>query len=428
MKHVVFLGGAHYPDFSAVGFCAFQVQNILAQRMCVTSISYRTGAQHSSSETVQGIEIRRISTPHMQRLNRLREGTGGMARAMLFANRLIGAARRLFSPETIDRALVKAYLAELESMSRPPDAIIPLVFPFESVIAALEYRETNRPVQIIPYVFDDFVDSGSLHVFGLARKIKRRAHIELERTMLEKSAAVLAMHPLEPHFRRNFGQELVKKVAFLEHPLLCRPSATLTHSRQTDLQMCFTGSLVNNVREPGILIDLLRKVRIPWAVKAHFYVMGNAAAKVPTTRFANGVEVINHGRVSKAEADAAVQRADFLLNLGEAQGRQVSSKIFEYMATGKPIIHLAFARNDAVTNILEKYPLALCLQAESMGEKGGASELDQFISKNRHSRMSFDDVLAIFPEAAPEATADMIENIVSDLSTMAENSPSTQSH
>jgi hypothetical protein len=39
----------------------------------------------------------------------------------------------------------------------------------------------------------------------------------------------------------------------------------------------------------------------------------------------------------------------------------MSSKIFEYISCGKPIVHFYTANNDAKLKILKEYPLALCL-------------------------------------------------------------------
>lgn len=414
VKHIVFLGGSHYPDFSAVGYCAFQVQKVLTADMRVSSISFRTQPHQALHETICAIQIYRIETPHMRRLNAIKLKSGKLSNLLQYAYRITGGAKRLLSPESIDRQLVKAYLLQLNKLPSKPEAIVALVFPFESVIAAIIYQRMNPSVKVIPYIFDDFVESGSLHVLDLARDLKRRRHLRLEQEMLERSTVVLSMHPLEDHFRRNFDQALVEKIAFLEHPLLVRPHWRIIKDRPNTIKMCYAGSLIKNVREPDALVDLLGEIEVNSNVQADFYVMGNASAKVPTKRLENAVQISNHGQVAKAVADAAVQHADILINLGEAQGRQVSSKIFEYMASGKPVVHFAFKENDAVTKILCKYPLAICLLMTKEKQRDNARDLSRFIFQNSRSRMSFEEVLAIFPEANPEVTASRIRNVVFD--------------
>jgi glycosyltransferase involved in cell wall biosynthesis len=412
MSRVAFLLGSFYPDFSAVGYCAYRVLKCMAGDFDITVVAFRNRASHSLEEAHEGIDIQRIETDDMKRRNALAADAGAFARARRDALRAWGAARRLLAPETIDQSLVRAYLDRLDRMDPPPSAIVPLVFPFETVQAALAYKRAHPAVQVIPYLFDDFVDSGSLHVLRVARRLKRKRHLRLERRMLAEADAVLAMHPLRRHFEANFEAPLADKISFLEHPLLSPPADVERRPDDGVARLCFTGSLIPKVREPDYLLNLLRAIRPTMPVRADFFVMGNDAGKVRTGTFANGVEVVNHGRVPKSDADAAVRDADILLNIGEAQGRQVSSKVFEYMSAGKPIIHLAYVRDDAVSQILEKYPLALCLVRDRGSLAANANLVSDFIAGNRRSSVSFAELEAIYPEALPEVTAKILKAIM----------------
>ena len=52
----------------------------------------------------------------------------------------------------------------------------------------------------------------------------------------------------------------------------------------------------------------------------------------------------------------------------------MSSKIFSYIATGKPIVHIYYAEDDVNVAYLKHYPLALCLHAKE-GSLGLNSQL-----------------------------------------------------
>lgn len=414
MSQLVFLLGSYYPNFSAVGYCAYQVQKCLSNDIKISVIALRSEASLPLEDDHEGVRILRIETPAMMRSNALRiEQDNRLAKFKLIVLRAMGALHRLISPVTIDRSLVSAYLARLNAMDPPPRALVPLVFPFESALAALEYKKCNPDVTLIPYFFDDFVDSGSLHVTKFAREIKRSRHIALEQQILANSDAALSMHPLRKHLEANFNQSLFDKVTFLEHPLLSRP---LVASKKVDdgvIKLCFTGSLIRRVREPNYLLALLQALQNSDHVRVDFYTMGNAARLIEDQVFENGVKLFNHGRVSKAEADAAVGHADILLNIGEVQGKQVSSKVFEYMAQGKPIIHLAYIEEDVVTSILEKYPAALCLVQMKSRFQENVNLFNFFVSefKNKGS-ISYEQVASIYPEALPQTTAAKIQQLL----------------
>ena len=406
MTQITFLVPSFHPNFSAVGYCAYQVQKCLAEKFDVSVISFRDGLEQSFEERLDTIKVHRIETHDMRARVHALARPGPLARAWLMALRLKGAARRLLSPETIDQSLVRAYLARLETMEPRPTVIVPVVFPFEAVLAALAFKRSHPEVTVIPYLFDDFVESGSLHVLKLARALKRGRHLRLERRMLEESDAVLSMHPLRAHFERHFQPKLLKKITYLEHPLLVKPAMGVEPQREDGItRLCYTGALVKNVREPDYLRALLRTIRPRQNVQANFYVMGSAAHKIPTESVADKIQIVNHGQVSKTEADAAIWCADILLNLGDVQGKQISSKVFEYMATGKPIIHLAYVTDDAVTQILAKYPLSLCLVQVQDRMDENVRLFQDFITTRRHDKVSFNAVKAIYPEALPETTS-----------------------
>lgn len=412
MTQITFLVGPFHPNFSAVGYCAYQVQKCLLDSFDVSTIAFRDDPSQSLEGQLDAIQIHRIETSEMRATGLARSATGRIAGARLITLRLKGALRRLLSSETINRHLVRAYHTRLKAMDPEPDVIVPVAFPFETVLAALAYKRTHPRAIVVPYLFDDFVDSGSLHVLKLAREIKRPLHLCLERQMLMESDAVLAMHPLRRHLEDNFDSTQLAKVMFLEHPLMSPPAKAAERGDDGITTLCFTGSLIKNVREADYLISLLGGLQIERPVRADFFVMGNVARKVRSGILANGLEIVNHGCVPKAEADAAVARADVLINIGEKTGRQISSKIFEYMATGKPIIHLAHVRSDANTTILAKYPLALCLIEDRSMLKENARRVSNLIGRVPAQSLTFEEVSTIYPEAIPTKTADVLKYIV----------------
>ncbi len=413
MTQITFLVGSSYPDFSAVSYCVYQVQKCLTEEFDVSVISCREGLSQPLEGRFDKINVHRIETDYMRVRAKASAKTGRMARARLFLLRLQGAARRLLSSETIDRPFLSEYQMRLENMNPRPEVIVPVVFPFETVLAALAFKRAHPEVIVIPYLFDDFVDSGSLHVLKLARFLKRGRHLRLECRMLEDADAVISMHPLRAHLERNFPSNLLEKITYLEHPLLIQPgSACVSRHEDGVTRLCYTGSLINNVRDPSYLVALLRAIRPGQTVQADFYVMGNAARKIPTQAGGGSVQIINYGRVPKPEADAAVWNADILINLGDAQGKQVSSKVFEYMATGKPIVHLAYVPDDAVTSILAKYPLALCLVQDQCRFKENVRLFLEFITTRRRDMLNFETVKAIYPEALPETSAMVFRQIL----------------
>lgn len=413
MKHIVFVLGSYYPRFSAVGVCAERVVNALKGEFKISVIAMTDQQAVEPVVNLEGVDVFRITTPELATRIQLEQGlrtdNALSGRLRLIALRTRATLRRLFSPVTINQQLVDAYKEKLRDIP-DLDVLVPLVFPFESVIAAIEYASASD-VMVVPYIFDNFVDSRSLHVLEIARKLKKKRHLGLEADMLEKSAAVLAMHPLESHFRRHFGRVVDEKVHFLEHPLLTPNNREDVVSGDT-IRIVYTGALIKNVREAAYVTELLARLRMDVPVDVDFYVMGNAASAIQTKTTDFGVRIRNNGQVNKKEADAAVAHSSVLLNIGEVEGKQISSKIFEYMSAGKPIIHFSYVKDDTVTKILNRYPLALCLLQSPQQMEENCKKTSEFILKSAGKSMPFDEVAAIFPEALPSTTASLVSRIV----------------
>lgn len=113
--------------------------------------------------------------------------------------------------------------------------------------------------------------------------------------------------------------------------------------------------------DPTYFCDILRQ-RWCSTVRAAFY-----AAKSPMRTKLEGCgvdRVACHDWVLPSELVALQRSSGALLNIAEYEGKQISSKIYEYMALGKPIVHVYTAEHDVNVEYLTRYPLALCLKSE----------------------------------------------------------------
>lgn len=124
--------------------------------------------------------------------------------------------------------------------------------------------------------------------------------------------------------------------------------------------LIFSGTLGAHV-DPTYFCDILRQ-RWCSTVRAAFY-----AAKSPMRTKLEGCgvdRVACHDWVLPSELVALQRSSGALLNIAEYEGKQISSKIYEYMALGKPIVHVYTAEHDVNVEYLTRYPLALCLKSE----------------------------------------------------------------
>ena len=153
-------------------------------------------------------------------------------------------------------------------------------------------------------------------------------------------------------------------------------------SSQFPLRVVYTGKIYPGLRDPSPLFEAIadmedRQTIEKGAIEVHIYggqtegiepMLGNA-------RFAHFVKT--HGHVAREVALKAQQEADLLLllesPLPEAKG-VLTGKIFEYMATGAPILSLGSRRDSAIGEMLDRTRTGICTEDDKTLIEGVLSE------------------------------------------------------
>lgn len=416
-KNIIVIVGAYHPFPSAVGVCAEKIVDQLKVEHDVTIVSLKDRDEQLDKETYNGYEISRVTTKY----NRKQFQIKNSEEISEFGKKIKGIALKstrllklLLSKVTIDNDIVSAYYSELKESgdNKKVDVIISTCFPFESVVAALKFKNSiDSSVQVIPYLFDNFAHSASLHRFNWNRRIKLKENMKLEVEMLQSSTSIFSMHPLKTYFESHFPSTYLKKISYVEHPLLV--SSTLkdiTLNVSDKINLIYAGGLFKNVREPKYMLRILDGIQSKLDIECNVYAFGNASKEVE--RHSRTEQYLRyHGHVSRSEIVKSYSSCDVLINLGEIEGKQISSKIFEYMSLGKPLIHIAFTKNCVVSGVLAKYPLAIIICVEDDFDNNLSAVID-FIELNAKERLTFDAVKELYKDATPEFTANRMSKVI----------------
>lgn len=416
--NIVFLVEDYYPNYSAVGRCVGNIAEELAKVNKVFIICLKDSANEKNREEYLNQSIIRINTNDNKIRNklekhlRIQKGFKKIiASITLKVYKLIQMIISLFSYVTLRKGLVKGYLKALESINEPIDLIIPTSMPFESVVAATKYIEKSRNTQMIPYLFDQYVESATLHRFNFNRIIKRSRHLKFEEMILSKSSNVLAMHSFKEYYSEVMPD--FKKITYVEHPLIIDPKDMIENeiNYQEKMKISYIGGLYRNYVEPDYLLKLYGKSSLENST-LNFYIVGNCDNRVNKYAKLFPEKVYNHGSVSKETANKKMLESDILISIAEENGIQMSSKIFEYMSMGKPIVHFYTVSDDVNLKILKKYPLALLLKQDYKYLDKNIKLFNDYCRKNYNSAIPFDMVKQIFREATPEYTVNLILEIL----------------
>ena len=262
----------------------------------------------------------------------------------------------------------------------------------------------------MPYLFDKFTDSLTLHRFSIIRLLKRKLHIQLEREVLSNADKIIAIHTLKDFYVKNLKH--LSEIVYTEHPLLIPIEYNKFISSQ-QIKIAYIGGFYKKYVEPNYLLNLLSKCKIE--AVCEFYTIGNCHGIINKFSKKFPTRIVNYGSVDKGTATQKIIENDILLSVAEKSGSQLSSKIFDYISSGKPIVH--FYKNDLDVNfkILQNYPLAMCIKEDTNLFQQNLEKFEEFCINNHKKSVSWNVVVDLFSDALPIRTSQLISNIVSDI-------------
>ena len=177
------------------------------------------------------------------------------------------------------------------------------------------------------------------------------------------------------------------------------------------LRCTFCGSLYPGLRQPDFALALFSALDDPRLTLTMagrgWQPFADAARKAGQVL---GSRLVLPGPVPPDEAARMEQDADILVSLGNARDEQMPSKIFAFLGSGKPILHLAASESDPVLAFLAQYPLALVLQQKDGVTPEIAARLRAWLDNTQGQRLPYAETAALFPAYTPDVTAQALVN------------------
>lgn len=422
MKNIVFLVGSYYPYSSAVGTCCFNIAEKLAKENNVTVVCMKSHLGQSERENYQEQTIMRAShkwwNTRMKLIEKIK--TSGFMGKKWYIFRLNAVRAKaylqiIFSRVSLNKGWVRSYQQALENIKEPIDVIIPFCCPIEAVVSGIGYKRKYPTIKLIPYLFDPFIDSYTLHRTEWNKRLKRKSNMKIEEEMLSFSDKVFCINHLKQHFIQY--KCYLDKLIFTEHPLLKKiyKDSNQMKVNKAGISLTYTGVFDKIIRNPEYLLRFMVYGLNETDIKLHLYSHGNCADIIEKyTNEAKG-HIINHGFVPKEEANYAVNVSDILISVGNVDNLQVPSKIFEYISVGKPIVHLYTVDDDVNIKILKKYPLSLCLKQDKNLLAENTEKFLKFCQNNKGKTLDFSEIEKIYYYATPTFIAEKMMEIIDRL-------------
>jgi len=409
--NIVFLVDNYYPKFSPVAKCAYNIAKEMSNQYNVTVITLDGDKEEGETEVIDNHSVKRgyISTFFQRKKCTGKVSNSNKVKSifnkveMLFI-RAKSYLKANISRVNINQEIVECYLKHMNGIDI--DVIIPVCLPFESVVAACNYKEKNSQVMILPFLFDRFTNNKSLHRNAINRKLKRKAHLLLEKNMIISADHIFAMHQLKANFENMFPQD-IKSFSFIEHPLLCNINLPNPTCRDNITRLIYAGALYKKYRSPNYALKIFELIKGDFILD--FYSAGNCEDVIDEYSKMKNSKIRSHGYVSVEELEIAYANTDILISIGNFRSHNMASKIFEYMSIGKPIIHFYEIDQDPVLNVLDKYPLALLIKQDEKNIYENAKKIQKFIEENKEKQIEYKKIAEVFNDATPNTVMTYFE-------------------
>ena len=389
---IVVIVGSYAPNYSAVGVCA---KNIVDE---FTNLGHDVFviAEESTAPLPQDLRERviRVSSRIHSLLLKPQKKYRTLYRAIRFA-------RSICQTHNVKWDMVGAYLEGLKQVSTSGniDLIVPFCFPFEGCYAAAMFKTKNMATEVIPFLFDRFAASTSLHRMNINRRFKFQRHLRLENIVFQNSTKILFLPSWSDHIK-NYHKNCKAKFVKCEHPLLKPLYCDHYLFDNKKVNIVYTGALLKKVRDPKYcLLCIDNIIKYNNNIVIHFYSLGDCQEEINSYQAKYPNNVCNHGLVTSDEAHNAIAGADILLSIGNNDISQFASKNFEYISTGNPIIHFFKHSEDPVNRLLNKYGNAV-LVSESETIEESSKKIVSFICSDL-KKISFSDIKSSLIEATP---------------------------
>ncbi|MBK6931271.1 MAG: glycosyltransferase [Saprospirales bacterium] len=275
----------------------------------------------------------------------------------------------------------------------PFDWMVSVSLPFTGHLIGLDAKRRFPDLCWLADIGDPFtIQAKPLNNTKLYGPISRR----LENTVLEQADAIAVTNCAATRaYRHYFGPvaKKIKVVSPLLHPFMPNnpgvgaekpPWPAFLFHREAAIHLGYFGALYAPIRTPDAFLYLLANTfsecpALEQKIQVHFF--GDVFPDF-FDQLDQNPNVHLYGLRSRQEVRLAMQRMDYLVNIGNTTDFQLPSKAAEYLASGKPVVHLSYADPDPFVAFWKGAPGILSLRI--LQNRISGADIRRFIAFLEH--------------------------------------------
>ena len=399
--NIVLIAGSYYPNFSATGNCIYQIARCYVNKgHNVYMLSESPDGRETTVEH-EGQKIYRVTSKRLKDLEKRK--SYGKFRIIL--NKIYWALVKLFTPSGMEEGLADAFYNKLEELyagGLKIDCVVPCCMPVEGVKGGYRFCSKHN-IPLFPLLYDRYSDNRDFFRFTWTHKLKKGYAEKYEKKMFDYSSMVYYIDNWKPYFEK-FKRDNALRV---EHPLVVKKplAEPLPLNDAAKINAIYQGEINHQMRPPQAMLTAFAKIgKTDPDVRLHIFARGNGVEDVEKAQASDPDVIKFYGKVGKAEADGYYASANIQIILANRDKEIVSSKIFESVASGYPIVYFYFSEDELSYGLLKKYPLVLFVRQDKAEEE--ADKIREWMYANCDKRVDFDIVGKAYDDATPDMVVD----------------------
>ncbi|KPB05739.1 hypothetical protein [Bacillus sp. CHD6a] len=416
MKKILIITDLYYPKASANGVIVRQVALALKKNGYEVHIVSYKNINELSMETIDDIRIFRTQPRLFFMLRQFGEENidrkiGRLAYKFgMFLNKL---KRTIYYPRfpLSSISFIYRYFRLIEKLHREHkySLVISIFHPFESFVAGAMLKKKIPDLKFILYAFDSLSNvQGTKFV---STKTRDKKGWFWERKLYKYPDKIYNMKSHTNHYNQERYDIFRNKMEFLDIPLFQKTYQVKQKDvfDKSNINWVYAGSFDYEKRNPVYLIKLFLDVNEDKNSRMHFYSRGNCEEYIIKHSKLSNNQIVRHGFVNEDTFYDVIYNADVLVNIG-VKSDAISGKIFQYISTGRKIIHIYESEDEPCLEYLKNYPYALLINTND-DYQSNINKTREFINKTVKP-LNLNKIAEMFNTNTPEYAAEVFDKFI----------------
>ena len=302
-----------------------------------------------------------------------------------------------------DTIIRKDFYAAVQrnQMSGNYDAIVAIAQPFGWAVLANELKERYPGAKIYLYMLDPYIYNYTLP----QNKIEYRKK-QFKRFTNNLDGIIFTRGIKEEAEKHNCT--IRKRSITVDLPNMIPHKTMQTKNYLDKIELMFAGRFYPDIRNPQKMFNVLLQILDERTIFSMFSRGCDAMANSFTQScpHVKQMDFLPHEKYVKY-----FEGVDILVNLENTIPNQLPSKVFEYIASGKPIINFYEDENSMGLHYFCRYPLAFNFNLNQY-QTSDIIRLRNFIVESVGKRLTYDEATALMQEARAENVLKVIADFI----------------